>query len=246
VTSIRPVDVFAGEFAGAASTLLADLLVVPGLRLREVARTASSVHYDTGHAEVPVLCVANREAVRLPHTFVTDTLPTAPELVDASWRVTRWWHPARPVGLGPPGPERLAALGGTTYDALDPEALDPDALVGRGDGLTPEGDDVLAAALVTAHATGDPRLESWRAATRAALVRRRTTAVSRGIVHHALDGYATPELAELLVVVCRGGELTGPVTRLRALGHTSGAALLDGVAYTLASRPGVPHHEGAA
>jgi hypothetical protein len=238
---MRPVDDFAGEFAGAASTLLADLLMEPGLRLRELARTASSVHYDTGHDEVPVLCVATRDAVRLPHTFVTGTLPTAPELVDASWRVARWWHPSRPVGLVAPSAQRLAELGGTTYDALQ-----PDALVGRGAGLTPEGDDVLAAALVTAHATADPRLESWREATRAALRRHRTTAVSRGILHHALDGYATPELAELLVVLCRGGELSGPAARLRALGHTSGAALLDGVAYTLTSRPGAPHHEGAA
>ena len=241
MTSTRPVDVFAGEFAGAASTLLADLLMEPGLRLRELARTASSVHYDTGHAEVPVLCVATRDAVRLPHTFVTGTLPASPELVDASWRVVRWWHPARPVGLVPPPAHRLAELGGTPYDALDPETL-----VGRGAGLTPEGDDVLAAALVTAHATADPRLESWREATRSALARHRTTAVSRGILHHALDGYATPELAELLVTLCRGGELPGPVARLRALGHTSGGALLDGVAYTLNSRPGVPHHEGAA
>ncbi len=241
MTSTCPVDVFAGEFAGAASTLLADLLMEPGLRLREVARTPSSVHYDTAHDEVPVLCVATRDAVRLPHTFVTSSLPAASELVDASWRVARWWHPPRPVGLVPPPRARLAALGGTTYDALD-----PDVLVGRGAGLTPEGDDVLAAALVTAHATGDPRLEGWRDATRSALGRHRTTAVSRGILHHALDGYATPELAELLVVLCRGGELDGPVARLRRLGHTSGGALLDGVAFTLGTRPGVPHHEGAA
>jgi hypothetical protein len=246
VTLTPPVDRFAGEFTGAASTLLADLLTVPGLRLRELVRTSSSVHYDTAHPDVPVLCVATPAAVRLPHTFVTGTLPTTPELVDASWRVARWWHPARPVGLVPPSARRLALLGDASYDALDPDALDPDALVGRGAGLTPEGDDVLAAALVTAHATGDPRLESWRAATRAALGRRRTTAVSRAILHHALDGYATPELAELLVVLCRGGELTGPMARLRALGHTSGAALLGGVAATLRTRPGVPHHEGAA
>jgi hypothetical protein len=70
--------------------------------------------------------------------------------------------------------------------------------------------------------------------------------VSRAILHHALDGYATAELAELLVVLCRGGELSGPVARLLALGHTSGAALLGGVASTLRTRPGVPHHEGAA
>jgi hypothetical protein len=118
--------------------------------------------------------------------------------------------------------------------------------VGRGDGLTPEGDDVLAGALVTAHATADPRLESWCSATREALRKRRTTAVSRGMLHHALDGYATPQLAELLTVLCRGGDLEGPVARLRAIGHSSGDALLDGVVHTLTTRTMTGSHEGAA
>ena len=39
MTSTRSVDEFSGEFPGAASTLLADLLMQPGLRLTEVART---------------------------------------------------------------------------------------------------------------------------------------------------------------------------------------------------------------
>lgn len=234
-------DEFSGEFPGAASTLLADLLVQPRLRLTEVARTRTSVHYDTGRADVPVLCVATPDAVRLPHTFVTTELPVAREIVDATWRVTRWWHPPRPVGLAPPPPERVAALACTPYDVLVPSAL-----VGRGAGLTPEGDDVLAGALVTAHATADPRLEAWRAATRDAMATRRTTAVSRGMMHHALEGYATPELADLITVLCRGGELAGPVTRLRALGHSSGDALLDGVVHTVTTRAQPSSHEGAA
>jgi hypothetical protein len=135
----------------------------------------------------------------------------------------------------------VAALGRTSYDVLDPHHL-----IGRGAGLTPEGDDVLAAALVTAHATSDPRLAQWTRATTAALAQRRTTAVSRGILHHALDGYATPELAELLTVLCRGGDLEGPVARLRALGHTSGAALVEGVAFTMQTRPPLARPKGAA
>ena len=231
MTSTCPVDEFSGEFPGAASTLLADLLMQPGLRLTEVARTRSSVHYDTGRDDVPVLCVATPEAVLLPHTFVTPVLPSAPEIVDATWRVTRWWHPCRPVGLAAPPADRVAALPCSAYDVLVPSAL-----LGRGAGLTPEGDDVLAGALVTAHATADPRLEEWCDATREALATRRTTAVSRGMLHHALDGYATPQLADLLTALCRGGDLAGPLARLRALGHTSGDALLDGVVHTLSTR----------
>lgn len=231
MTSTCPVDEFSGEFPGAASTLLADLLMQPGLRLTEVARTRSSVHYETGREDVPVLCVATPDAVLLPHTFVTPVLPAAPEIVDATWRVTRWWHPCRPVGLAPPPADRVAALPCSSYDVLVPSAL-----LGRGAGLTPEGDDVLAGALVTAHATADPRLDAWCEATREALATRRTTAVSRGMLHHALDGYATPQLADLLTALCRGGDLAGPLARLHTLGHTSGDALLDGVVHTLSTR----------
>ncbi len=231
MTSTCPVDEFSGEFPGAASTLLADLLMQPGLRLTEVARTRSSVHYETDREDVPVLCVATPDAVLLPHTFVTPVLPAAPEIVDATWRVTRWWHPCRPVGLATPSADRVAALPCSSYDVLVPSAL-----LGRGAGLTPEGDDVLAGALVTAHATADPRLDAWCEATREALATRRTTAVSRGMLHHALDGYATPQLADLLTTLCRGGDLAGPLARLQALGHTSGDALLDGVVHTLSTR----------
>lgn len=241
MTASLPVDEFSGEYPGAASTLLADLLAEPGLRLSEAARTRTSVHYETGRDDVPVLCVATPEAVLLPHTFVTAALPDAAEIVDATWRVTRWWHPARPVGLVPPPPERVEGLPCTSYDDLVPAEL-----LGRGAGLTPEGDDVLAAALVTAHATADPRLDVWCAATREALATRRTTAVSRGMLHHALDGYATPQLAELLTALCRGGDLDGPLERLLALGHTSGEALLDGVVHTLTSRALPGSDEGAA
>ena len=103
-----------------------------------------------------------------------------------------------------------------------------------------------AAALVTARATGDPRLAGWCARSRLALAPRRTAGVSRGLLHHALDGYATPQLAELITVLCRGGDLDGPVARLRAVGHSSGDALLDGVAHTLTTRQPLGSHEGAA
>jgi hypothetical protein len=241
VTSSRTVDEFPGEFPGAASSLLADLLLQRGLRLVEVARTRCSAHFETGRDDVPVLCVATPEAVRLPNTFVTPALPEARELVDATWRVTRWWHPARPVRLRTPAATRLRCLPAPSCDVLEPEAL-----VGRGAGLTPEGDDLLAAALVTAHATDDPRLPEWRAATRDALTTRRTTAVSRGLLHHALDGYAVPELAAFLTDLCTGRDPAPARARLLSLGHSSGAALLDGVALTLTTRPRAARGRGAA
>jgi hypothetical protein len=123
--------------------------------------------------------------------------------------------------------------------------LEPHTLLGRGPGLTPSGDDVLAGALVTARATEDPRLPRWRATTLAALHDHTTTTVSRGLLWHALDGYATDELAGLLAALgapAAPGEpdddhdLPAAARRLLTLGHSSGAALLAGVRYTIESR----------
>jgi hypothetical protein len=114
--------------------------------------------------------------------------------------------------------------------------------VGAGPGLTPAGDDVLAGALVTAAATGDPRLPLWRRATRRELAIRGTTAVSRSMLAAALDGYATPELAGLLTAVCTGRDATEARARLLGVGHSSGSALLVGVLHTLTTT----HLRGAA
>lgn len=256
------------EWSGAASTLLAGLLDGPPRPLDEVARTRVSVHYATGVPAVPVLVVCTPDAVRLPASLVTSVLP-GPGVLRvgggrlagdrATWRVTRWWRPDRPSGLVRPGPPALRALAdlpggaggldgvplpGPSYDGLVPADL-----VGLGAGLTPAGDDVLAGALVTAHATGDPRLSGWRASTLAALDDGRTTPVSVGMLRAATDGYATPQLAGLLRTLCAAGDdlhahgrpgaqsdrLRAAVGGLLAVGHSSGAATLAGVVHTLST-----------
>jgi hypothetical protein len=223
--------------AAASSSLLTDALE-EGCELVEVARTRLSVHYETGRADVPVLCVCTPDAVRLPNAVVTTMLPSAPLAVrsghlvsrDERWRVGRWWQPPRPTGRRARHPSRSSAL-------------DPLRLVGRGPGLTPTGDDELAGALVAARAVGDPRLDGWCSSTRDALLSRRTTAVSRGLLHHALDGWATPELAAYVDEACTG--VTGPaLARLLEVGHSSGRALADGVAHVMTARP--VRWEGAA
>jgi hypothetical protein len=236
------------EVPAAASSLTATLLTGLPWQVAEAARTRLSVHYDTGSDDLPVLCVCTPEAVRLPNAVVADLLPDGPLTVGGgrlrsaglTLAVRRWWRPARPRGVEVRAAcRRLAAL--ASYDAVPLADLEPHALLGRGPGLTPSGDDVLAGALVTAHATDDPRLARWRAATVVALHERTTTAVSRGLLRHALDGYATDELAELLAALGAPGEqeghdLPGALRRLLALGHSSGAALLAGVRYTIESR----------
>nr|WP_301539519.1 DUF2877 domain-containing protein [Nocardioides sp. zg-1308] len=107
-------------------------------------------------------------------------------------------------------------------------------MLGRGPGLTPLGDDVLAGWFLTRAALGlpDPAL--------VADLRRRlgvTTLLSATLLDCALRGEALPELAAWLA------DPTAAATdALLAVGATSGAGLLAGAGLALASvstdRPG--------
>lgn len=219
----------------AASSLLVGLLAADAV-LVEVARTRVSVHYETGREDVPVLCVCEPGAVRLPNAMLAPVVPRGPVAVrgggllgaHATWRVHRWWHPSRPQGLVPP--DRLVDVPGVEV----PQVVRPSELVGAGPGLTPAGDDVLAGALVAEHATGDPRLARLRSETRVAMATRGTTAVSRGLLTHAMDGWAVPQLADFVTAACAGAAAEA-APALLAVGNSSGAALAAGVLHVLAT-----------
>jgi Protein of unknown function (DUF2877) len=217
------------ELACAASTLLAGVLPTAPVWV-ETVRTPVSVHYCTGDAAGPVVCVATTAAVRLPHSMVVAELPSGSFTV----RVNRWWTPPRPTGLPVPDRRRWARFAGSRYDEVDPPAL-----LGRGTGLTPDGDDVLSGALVAGHATRHPALARWRRDTVRALATRRTTAVSVGMLHSALDGWAAPQLADAVEALCAGdpADADAAVSRLLAVGHSSGRHLLDGVLHVLDTHP---------
>jgi hypothetical protein len=109
-----------------------------------------------------------------------------------------------------------------------------DRLIGRGPGLTPLGDDVLAGWLATRDALGQPDVVLTGA------VRRRlgvTTLLSATLLDCALHGEALPQLADWLADPCRDTR-----EALLAVGATSGAGLLTGATLALASvstdRPG--------
>ena len=102
-----------------------------------------------------------------------------------------------------------------------------DRLLGRGPGLTPLGDDVLAGWLTTRAALGQPD------DVLSAAVRRRlgvTTLLSATLLDCAIRGEALPQLADWLA------EPTDATTdALLAVGATSGAGLLAGAGLALAS-----------
>jgi hypothetical protein len=110
-----------------------------------------------------------------------------------------------------------------------------DGLLGRGPGLTPLGDDVLAGWLATRAAASrpDPVLGS--------AVRRRlgvTTLLSATLLDCALRGEVLPQLADWLA-----GPTTATTDALLAVGATSGAGLLTGAQLALRSMSSRDPHE---
>ncbi len=104
-------------------------------------------------------------------------------------------------------------------------------LVGRGGGLTPLGDDVLAGWLAVLAVSG--RLEpAVDAAIRALL--HRTTTLSATLLDCALHGEAVPEMAAYLAAFGTNAE-DEALAALLGLGHTSGAGLWWGATHALST-----------
>jgi Protein of unknown function (DUF2877) len=196
--------------------------------------------------------------------------------------VQRWWDPYVRVGsmrLDAAGVAvvtamlRSAAAGHRAGGALDSGALDTGALaevlhahddaglgaaatalLGRGPGLTPAGDDVLAGVLATLRVLGPSRpaaVATRLAATADALADavlglapQRTTALSAQLLEHADRGAVALPMADVLRAIAGRGGLVAAATRLARVGHTSGSDLLTGIA--LAVDVMLPEPEGAS
>ena len=260
----------------AASSAVELALVGPARTVSVVASTAQATYVTVGGSDRTILCIAAANAVRVPCAIVVETkthpVQSPPGTIgsvgggvltlgDATYRVSRWWRPPRPRGLGAVPPARLAGavrwLNGRVADPLDAagraavadlvQALaaggSPSpavaALLGRGPGLTPTGDDVLAGALVTLTALGAPAAQVLGEAVLAAAPSA-TTTVSAALLVHAARGECIPQLADLVEAIGTGsadagdGSLPRTAGALLAVGHCSGAGLLHGVLVALA------------
>lgn len=124
------------------------------------------------------------------------------------------------------------------------------ALVGAGRGLTPSGDDALCGVLLALCALGAPARA--HAAVSAAVTRSlaATTSLSASLLLAAAAGCAIPEVATLANAVSRGDEagIDEALPAVLAIGHSSGADLLAGLAGALDALIQPIHHtepEGA-
>lgn len=165
--------------------------------------------------------------------------------------IVRWWdpRPALPRTSATQLSEAIADLP-ATVPAIDSETLSAalstgspqailgasDSLIGRGPGLTPEGDDYLAGALSATRMLG----EAMRLEDRAVMLdsvadplmrhaSTRTTAFSAALIRHAIDGRVAAPAGALLRSLTGRGNVEASYRDLTRVGHTSGPALAAGM-----------------
>jgi Protein of unknown function (DUF2877) len=199
----------------------------------DAVRLPCALVLPTTSADLPLTSVSTgtRGETTLGEGRLAWTGPAGPVAV----RAVREWAPAKvcpsriPAGVLAalrgvlPGPAALGIDGALLAGLVTGPAAAVAGLLGRGPGLTPAGDDVLAGFLLGARAFGldAPRV---RAAI-AAMAPARTTALSAALLWHAARGECVDEVAAVVA-----DPSSRAVGRLLRIGHTSGAALATGLA----------------
>lgn len=175
-----------------------------------------------GSADVGDGCIRLGSLVVTATRLVSYGVPVLPGLRTHAEVARSWLTP----GYDPRLDGAHAQLPATALAALTDG--DTSSLVGRGDGFTPVGDDVVCGWLVTRRALGR--------ATRVQPALQRTTDVSATLVRRACEGEAIPQLGHLLSTVADGVGTRRVRHRLEDLlrvGSTSGAGLAIGAATAL-------------
>jgi hypothetical protein len=234
----------------AASVLVHDVLAGPVRRATVVAAGPAATYLVAGDDLVAVIA---RGGVRLPCAVVLagddppltgDDLALGDGSVWAGSRrvatVRRWFDPrVRLTAVDPDAFARLAdRLAARVHARPAPDPAVPAAavaamatdpvgavagLVGRGGGLTPAGDDLLAGCLAALRARRARAAEGLGRAVRSRAPGR-TSRLSAALLAAADQGAVVPEAAAVL------RDEPGATDRLLRLGHTSGWYLAAGLA----------------
>jgi hypothetical protein len=165
--------------------------------------------------------------VQVPCALQT-RMPVLPDVASARLEAGTLYLDEVPLRIGRITDPRVPAL---SVSRLGPLQADVDELLGAGDGLTPYGDDVLCGWLAVYRAAGHASAEV-DAAVRDRM--HRTTSLSAALLDCALHGEVIPEFAAYVVALGTDDEVRA-TDALRAVGHTSGAGLLEGAGWALAA-----------
>lgn len=200
------------------------LLLSPDGPVPVLHRGPHAVYLDLGGSCLGVVAAS---AVQVPCALRT-RLEVLPTIGTARVEAGVLHLDAEPLPIGRIADAAVPAL---TRGALGPLRARVDELVGAGDGLTPYGDDVLCGWLAVHRAAGRAT-DTVDAAIRERM--HRTTSLSAALLDCAMHGEVIPEFAAYV------GSLGGPreasaTAALRAVGHTSGAGLLEGARWALAA-----------
>lgn len=165
--------------------------------------------------------------------------------------VVRWWDP-RPVLRSTSATQLAEAIAGLPATVPDLESqpllaalsagsatailVAAESLIGRGPGLTPEGDDYLAGALAATRTLGDALGRADATAMLDAIAdplteraHFRTTTFSAALIHHAIRGRVAAPAASMLRALTGRGDIADSYEDLTHVGHTSGPALAAGM-----------------
>jgi hypothetical protein len=238
----------------ASCTTVHELVSGPPQPVRWLGSCASALYLVTNSGDV--LAVLSQDAVRLPcslvvahradevalSTLLPDTAKAPLASVgdgalrwpgphtDVAIVATRRWRPPT-LQTGRPQGDALDALEAALREhdlGIDVRGeLTVDTLLGRGPGLTPSGDDLLAGYLVGSLAFGCPARDLAAEISRCAGTR--TTALSAQLLRHAAAGECVPQLARLVDACLGVGNVNQAIEAVLAIGHTSGAALATGL-----------------
>lgn len=189
-------------------------------------RGADAIYLDVGGWCVGVL---GFRATAVPCALRT-SLATLPQVTKAVVRKGALHLDSAPLAIG-----RLADV---SVPALPPRprpaplaVATVEALVGRGDGLTPYGDDVLCGWLAVHRAAG---IETPAVDETVRSLLSRTTLFSGTLLDCAMHGEVIPEFADYLSALGTVEEAFR-ADRLAEVGHSSGRGLLEGARSALDS-----------
>jgi hypothetical protein len=197
------------------------IVAAPALRQVRIVGAGRAASYGEDDGFVVVF---TREPPVLPNGAQVARLPAVGDEVvvrsDEVWDPTlRLDDPPEPVAEGP---EDLVAA----VRSRDPSlaAAAGARLIGRGGGLTPEGDDLISgvAAVIAVAGWHKAVREAWLAALIGVDLRRRTTALSATLLELAARGMGPEPLQAWLA-----GDAAAR-SRLDAIGHSTGRAIARG------------------